>query len=92
MKEILAYNPILLSFAKYPRSISTQMRFEASRFLLQYLHPDSVNASILFRAGCKTESALPDEIFTLQFGRVITPDISTDAPYMQSVYAVRPLV
>lgn len=43
----------------------------------------------------KRERATIDEIFTLQFGHVITPDIPqsapTDAPRVQSVYAVYPL-
>lgn len=67
--------------------------FEASRFLLQYLHPDFVNAGVLSRVRCKTarerECAATSEIFTLQFGHVITPDIPqpapTDAPRVRSV-------
>ena len=31
--------------------------FEASRFLLQYLHPDFVNAGVLSRVRCKTPHA-----------------------------------
>lgn len=53
---------------------------------------------VLSRVRCKTgcERAATSEIFTLQFGHVITPDIPqpapTDAPRVQSVYAVYPLV
>jgi len=65
-------------------AIYSRINLDASRFSLQFLHPDFVGARHFIPASDAKQKGAAGEIFTLQFGHVITLDISTrsvtDAP------------